>query len=119
MSSSSRSPATGPGTGPGGDRTDDAPSTVFVVDDDASFAKGLERMLRASGYAVRCFTSAADFLARRPAEAAGCIVADLLMPGMDGMALQQALAQSGDSLPIVFLTGHGDVPGVVPTAVER
>jgi FixJ family two-component response regulator len=81
-----------------------------VVDDDASFATGLERMLRASGYAVRCFTSAADFLARRPADAAGCIVADLLMPGMDGMALQQALAQSGDSLPIVFLTGHGDVP---------
>jgi RNA polymerase sigma factor (sigma-70 family) len=86
------------------------PPTVFVVDDDASFATGLERMLRASGYAVRCFTSAADFLARRPAGAAGCIVADLQMPGMDGMALQQELAQAGDPLPIVFLTGHGDIP---------
>lgn len=110
MSSSSRSPATGPGTGPGGDQTDDAPSTVFVVDDDVSFLTGLERMLRASGYAVMCFASAADFLARRPAGAAGCVVADLQMPGMDGMALQQALAQSGDPLPTVFLTGHGDIP---------
>jgi len=89
-----------------------------VVDDDVSFAKGLGRMLRASGYAVRCFTSAADFLARRPAGAAGCVVADLKMPGIDGMSLQQALAESGDTLPIVFLTGHGDIPTSV-TAMRR
>jgi two-component system response regulator FixJ len=118
VSPSSRSRATEHDTGPGADRPGDVPPTVFVVDDDASFARGLERMLRASGYAVSCFTSAADFLARRPARAAGCVVADLKMPGMDGMSLQQALAQSGDPLPIVFLTGHGDIPTSV-TAMRR
>jgi FixJ family two-component response regulator len=81
-----------------------------VVDDDVSFARGLGRMLRASGYAVRCFTSAADFLARRQPGAAGCVVADLKMPGIDGMSLQRKLAESGEALPIVFLTGHGDIP---------
>jgi FixJ family two-component response regulator len=66
-------------------------------------------MLRASGYAVSCFASAADFLAGRPAGVAGCVVADLKMPGMDGMALQEALRNSEDSLPVVFLSGHGDI----------
>jgi two-component system response regulator FixJ len=110
MSPSSRSRAMGSGDVPGADRPDEVPPTVFVVDDDASFSTGLERMLRASGYAVSCFTSAADYLARRPAEAAGCIVADLQMPGMDGMSLQQALARSEAPLPMIFLTGHGDIP---------
>jgi RNA polymerase sigma factor (sigma-70 family) len=118
VSPSSRLRATGPDTGPGADPPDEAPPTVFVVDDDESFARGLERMLRASGYAVRCFTSAADFLAHRPAGAAGCIVADLKMPGMDGMSLQLTLARSDDSLPMVFLTGHGDIPTSV-TAMRR
>jgi FixJ family two-component response regulator len=87
--------------------------TVFVVDDDASFLSGMERLLRAMGYAVACYTSAADFLAKRPPRAAGCIVADLQMPGMDGIALQEALAQSDEPLPVVFLTGHGDIPNSV------
>jgi len=113
VSPSSRSRETGPGTGPGADRPDEVPPTVFVVDDDMSFATGLARMLRASGYAVRSYTSAGEYLAHRPAGAAGCIVADLQMPGMDGMALQRALAQSDDPLPIVFLTGHGDIPASV------
>jgi FixJ family two-component response regulator len=91
---------------------------VFVVDDDASFIRSLERMLRASGYSVRSFSSAADFLERRTAGAAGCLVADLKMPGMDGMSLQQVLARSDDPLPIVFLTGHGDIPTSV-TAMRR
>jgi len=85
-------------------------STVFVVDDDASFLKSVARLLRASGYATECFTSAADFLARQPAQARGCVLADLQMPGMDGMALQEALLKSDNPLPIVFITGHGDIP---------
>lgn len=89
---------------------DDLPPTVFLVDDDMSFLRGLRRMLRASGYAVVCFASAAEFLARRPAGAAGCVVADLKMPGMDGIALQEALEISANPLPVVFLTGHGDIP---------
>lgn len=84
--------------------------TVFIVDDDTSFLATMSRWLRAFGYAVESFTSAADFLVQRPMEAAGCVVADLQMPGMDGIALQEALAQSVNPLPIVFLTGHGDIP---------
>jgi len=75
-------------------------------------------MLRASGYVVSSFTAVADFLERRPAGTAGCLVADLKMPGMDGMSLQQALSRSDDPLPIVFLTGHGDIPTSV-TAMRR
>ncbi len=84
--------------------------TVFVVDDDPSFLATITRWLRAFGYAVKSYSSAADFLAQRPMQAAGCVVADLQMPGMDGMALQQTLAQSDNPLPVVFLTGHGDIP---------
>ena len=84
--------------------------TIFIVDDDAPFLRSIERMLRAAGYTVKSFTSATKFLSQRPAGAAGCIVADLQMPGMNGMALQKALAQSHNPLPIVFLSGHGDIP---------
>ena len=83
---------------------------MFIVDDDASFLATMSRWLRAFGYTVESFTSAADFLAHRTMEATGCVVADLEMPGIDGMALQAALAQSDNPLPIVFLTGHGDIP---------
>jgi len=84
--------------------------TVFIVDDDPAFLKSLSRLLHASGYAVKSFSSAEEFLAQRTASAAGCVVADLQMPTMDGIALQRELAQSDNPLPIVFLTGHGDIP---------
>ena len=83
---------------------------VFVVDDDPAFLAGAARLLRASGYAVATFASAAEFLAQRAPCAAGCVVADLDMPGMDGLALQAALAGSDVPLPVVFLTGRGDIP---------
>lgn len=82
---------------------------IFVIDDDAAFLAGIERLLRASGYAVAPFASAAEFLAQRAPGAAGCVVADLDMPGIDGLALQAALASSDDPLPVVFLTGQGDI----------
>ena len=84
--------------------------TVFIVDDDASFLASIERMLRASGYSVKGFASASNFLSQRPAGAKGCIVADLQMPGMDGMELQAALLQTDNPMPIVFLSGQGDIP---------
>jgi RNA polymerase sigma factor (sigma-70 family) len=87
--------------------------TIFLVDDDASALAGVGRLLRASGYTVASFTSAADFLAQRPPRAQGCVVADLQMPGMDGLTLQLTLARSADPLPIVFLTGQGDIPASV------
>ena len=88
-------------------------ATVYIVDDDPSFLKGIERLLRSSGYATRCFESASDFLLRRPRNARGCVLTDLRMPGKDGPALQATLAQSDNPLGVVFLTGQGDVPSSV------
>jgi len=86
------------------------PPTVFIVDDDKSFLASVARLLRASGFLVNAFSSAADFLVQRPPEAPGCVVADLQMPGMTGIELQDALAKSANPLPIIFLTGQGDIP---------
>jgi len=88
----------------------DPSPTVFVVDDDPSFRSGITRLLRASGYRAEGFSSAREFLARRSDQAPGCVLADLQMPEMDGLALQRALAGSGNPMPVVFLTGHGDIP---------
>ncbi len=82
---------------------------VFIVDDDASFLRGVERLLRGNGYVSECFGSASEFLTQLPLGASGCVLADLRMPGMDGMALQRTLARSANPLPVVFLTGHGDI----------
>jgi len=87
--------------------------TVQLVDDDPSFLTATSRLLRASGFAVRTFSSASDFLAQRDADAPGCVLADLQMPGMNGLDLQSALAQSRNPPPILFLTGHGDIPSSV------
>jgi len=87
--------------------------TVYVVDDDTSHLHSIERLLRAAGYAVTCFQSAADFLAHQPRQAAGCVLVDLQMPAMDGIALQKALAESDNPMPVVFLTGQGDIPSSV------
>ena len=87
--------------------------TVHIVDDDASFLSAISRLLRASGFEVKTFSSAADFLAKRENDAPGCVVADLQMPGMSGFDLQTTLARSSHPLPILFLTGHGDVPSTV------
>ena len=85
-------------------------ATVYLVDDDESFLTSVARLFRASGLLVKPFSSAADFLAQLPPEAAGCVVTDLQMPGMSGIELQEALAKSKNPLPIVFLTGQGDIP---------
>jgi RNA polymerase sigma factor (sigma-70 family) len=95
-----------------------AAATVFLVDDDTSFLAGLARLLRASGLLVKAFSSATDFLAQLPPDASGCVVADLRMPGLNGIDLQQALANMDNPLPIIFLTGHGDIPSSV-TAMRR
>jgi len=86
---------------------------VFVVDDDVSHLAGVGRLLRASGYEVETFSSASELLDRLPRDAAGCIVSDLKMPGIDGLELQRRLERSGTALPIVFLTAHGDIPASV------
>jgi FixJ family two-component response regulator len=84
-----------------------------VVDDDPSVRKGVTRLLRSAGLAAEAFTSAHDFLERYDRDAAGCVILDLAMPGLDGLQMQQALADRGSVLPIIFLTGHGDIPTTV------
>jgi FixJ family two-component response regulator len=84
---------------------------VRVVDDDDSVRSGVVRLLRAAGYEAVGYRSAGDFLLDDPGRnAPGCIVLDVRMPGPSGLELQEALAQRGVTLPIVFLTGHGDIP---------
>jgi len=84
--------------------------TVFVVDDDPAHLASMARLLRASGFSVRSFSSAAEFLREHPLDEPGCVVADLQMPGMSGIELQEALSKSENPLPVVFLSGHGDIP---------
>ena len=86
---------------------------IHVVDDDASFLTAISRLLRANGFSVKAYSSAHEFLAQRDADAPGCVLADLRMPQMNGLDLQSALAQSTNPLPIVFLTGHGDITSTV------
>ena len=83
---------------------------VYIVDDDASVRTGLARLLRSAGYAVESFAAAAAFLDREHRAAVACLVLDVRMPGLDGLALQAELSARDAGLPIIFLTGHGDIP---------
>jgi FixJ family two-component response regulator len=87
-----------------------AMQTIFLVDDDPGVLRALSRVLREEGWRVEAFDSAEAFLARPDPTAAGCLVLDVTMPGLDGFQLQRQLADAGNSLPIVFVTGHGDIP---------
>ena len=86
---------------------------VFVVDDDPSVGKGLRRLLRAAGLRVATFASAEEFLQHERLDAPACLVLDLRMPGLDGIELQDRLGANGISIPIVFISGHGDIPTTV------
>jgi FixJ family two-component response regulator len=88
--------------------------TVFVLDDDESFVRALDRLLRAEGFATRTWTSVNMFLAEHDPSLPGCLVTDLMMPEMSGLELQRKLLAQGCVRPIVFITGRGDMT----TAVE-
>jgi len=83
---------------------------VFVVDDDVSVREALERLLRVVGFEVETFASAQDFLAHRRENAPSCLVLDVRLPGLSGLELQKLIAEANREIPIVFITGHGDVP---------
>lgn len=83
---------------------------VFVVDDDESVREAVESLLRSVGLAVRTFPSAQEFLRYERSDAPACLVLDVRMPGLSGLDLQDELAKSGTPIPVIFLTGHGDIP---------
>jgi FixJ family two-component response regulator len=84
--------------------------TIFVVDDDPAVLKSLSRLLRSARLDVVTFSSPQEFLGRHEPSAPGCLVLDVAMPGLNGLELQEALAVKGSEVPIIFLTGHGDIP---------
>ena len=88
----------------------DAEAVVFVVDDDATMRRSLDNLMRSIGLRVEAFASAQEFLRRRPLDAPSCLVLDVRLPGPSGLELQRRMAETGLDIPIVFITGHGDVP---------
>lgn len=89
------------------------PGTIFIVDDDESFLKSVSRLLQAAGYSVQSFESAEKFLEQLAPGMTGCVLADLKMPGLNGLELQEVLAESCCPLPVVFLSAQGDIPTTV------
>ncbi len=86
---------------------------IFIVDDDSSIRLALENLLSSCGHQVETYAAARDFLRDCPPNPAGCLVLDVQMPGLSGLDLQSELNQAGIDLPIIFLTGHGDIPTTV------
>lgn len=84
-------------------------AVVHVVDDDGAFRTAVSRLLKAAGYETKGYGSAADFLLDPPVGGPGCILLDLRMPGPSGLELQRAIAKTGHGLPVIFLTGRGDI----------
>ena len=88
----------------------DAEPIVFVVDDDASMRSSTQRLIRSAGFEVLTFASPAQFLAAPRPDRPTCLVLDVRMPGQSGLDVQRTLAEAGVDIPIVFVTGHGDIP---------
>jgi FixJ family two-component response regulator len=88
----------------------DVPAVVFVIDDDPSMRGALEDLVGSVGLQVRPFASPQDFLQSKRPDAPGCLVLDVRLPGMSGLAFQKELVRLGVALPVIFITGHGDIP---------
>ncbi|MFM7845527.1 MAG: response regulator transcription factor [Planctomycetota bacterium] len=88
----------------------DVAPIVHLIDDDDSVRKAVARLLKAAGHSVQCYANAGDFLLSLPSAAAGCVVLDVRMPGPSGLELHAAIKRLENPLPVIFLTGHGDIP---------
>ena len=88
-------------------------AVVFVVDDDASMRAAMESLIRSVGLSVTLFGSAGEFLEFKRPDAPACLLLDVRMPGLSGLDLQRELTHSGNAIPIIFITGHGDIPMTV------
>ena len=91
----------------------EAQSIVFVVDDDVSLREASKSLLRSVGLQVEVFGTAADFLRNKFPDVAACLVLDIRLPGVSGLDFQAELAKANIHIPIVFITGHGDIPMTV------
>jgi FixJ family two-component response regulator len=91
----------------------DSRAVIAIVDDDPSVREGLESLIRSAGWRAETFGSAQEFLARAGSEAPSCLILDLQLPGLSGLDLQKRMAEVALEIPIVFLTGHGDIPASV------
>ena len=87
-----------------------AKATVYIVDDDVSVRKALARSIQTAGLNVKTFASAIEFLDQGPPDSPGCLVLDIRMPGMSGLELQAEMNSRNIRIPIIFITGHGDIP---------
>ena len=85
-------------------------AVVFVIDDDPSMRLALEDLVRSVGLEVRTFAAPQEFLQSKPSDAPGCLVLDVRLPGMSGLTFHKELAKEGLALPVIFITGHGDIP---------
>jgi FixJ family two-component response regulator len=88
-------------------------ATVYVVDDDPSVRAAVKRLIESTGLPVQAFATATEFLHSKRPEAPGCLILDVCLPGLSGLDLQQELTAGGLQLPVIFLTGHGDIPMTV------
>ena len=86
------------------------PPTVYILDDDASVLISLKRLIESAGFHVETFSSADEFLKHKQSTDPSCLVLDVCLPGIDGFTLQKELSKRNISLPIIFITGHGDIP---------
>jgi FixJ family two-component response regulator len=94
-------------------RMPNAQGIVFVVDDDASVREALQRLIRSAGLSVEAFASAEEFLSRPRADAPSCLLLDVRLPHLSGLDVQRRMAEAHNEIPIVFITGHGDIPTTV------
>ncbi len=83
---------------------------VYVVDDDEAMSSAIESLLQSVSLPTRCFASATEFLEAYKPGVPGCVVLDVRLPGMSGLDLQDVMAERGETLPLIFITGHGDIP---------
>jgi FixJ family two-component response regulator len=84
--------------------------TVYVIDDDPSLREALSSLIRSAGWRVELFASGTEYLRHNPGDGPACLVLDIRLPGASGMELQSRLAEAGNEIPIIFITGHGDIP---------
>lgn len=90
-----------------------SPGTVFVIDDDPNVRASIQGLLKSAGVRCECFETAEQFLEKEPSDSPGCLILDVSLPGISGLDFQEKMQKAGRHIPIIFITGHGDIPMTV------